>query len=163
MKKTLSSLLICLALLTFAASSAVAGTTATQDVTYSASAINEISVSGDPGALNVTTTTAGSDPSEVTDASTTYSVSTNETNRKITAVLDANVTGGTLKINMTAPASGVSAGDVTLTDSAADAVTSIDTEASAANTITYKYSATMADGVIASDTVQVTLTITAGA
>ena len=161
MKKTVTSLVICLALL-FVTSTAMAGTSDTQDVTYSVSAINEISASGNPAALNITTTTAGSDPSEVTDATTTYSVSTNETNRKITAVLDFAVTGGTLKINMTAPASGVSAGDVTLTAVTADAVTSIDTEASAANTITYKYSATMADGVIASDTVQVTLTITAG-
>ena len=149
-------------MLAFAAS-AMASNQTTQSVSYSVSAINEIGASGDPAALSVTTCAAGSDPAEVTNALTTYSFSTNGTNKKITAALNSNVASGlTLKINMAAPPSGVSAGDVTLTTDAANAVTSIDTEAASAKTITYKFSATMAAGVISSTSKTVTLTLTDG-
>lgn len=51
---------------------------------------------------------------------------------------------------------------MTLTTDAANAVTSIDTEAASAKTITYKFSATMAAGVISSTSKTVTLTLTDG-
>ena len=85
MKKTATSLLICLALLVVAAQAVVA---ATQTVTYSVSAINELSVSGNPAALAVSTATAGSEPDDATDATTTYGISTNQTGTKITAAID---------------------------------------------------------------------------
>ncbi|OFX15320.1 MAG: hypothetical protein A2Z18_08100, partial [Armatimonadetes bacterium RBG_16_58_9] len=117
----------------------------------------------DPAALNITSTTAGSDPATVTDATTTYNISTNQTNRKITAAINtAMPSGTTLTITMAAPTSGVSAGAVTLSATAADAVTSIDTEAASSKTITYGFTATMAAGVISSASKTVTLTITAG-
>jgi hypothetical protein len=143
---------------------AIAGSTAAQTVTYQVSAINEISVSGNPGAMNVSTATAGSSPDEVTDATTTYAITTNGSSKKITAVINtampANVT---LKINMTAPTGGTSAGDVILTNVAADAVTDISTLAESGKSITYKLSATPAAGVVPSASKTVTLTVADGA
>lgn len=130
-----------------------------QTVTFEVSAINEISVSGNPAAMTVSAATAGSQPTEVSNALTTYSITTNETTMKITGVLDeampANVT---LKINL-ATVGGTNVPDVTLTASPASLVTGITQLVESANTITYKLSATVAAGIVASDTRTVTLTI----
>ena len=162
MKKSYVSILMVLALLGLAASVALAGTTATQTVTYSVSAINEISASGDPAALNITTAVAGSEPSTATNAVTTYSISTNETGKKITAVINTDVAAGTLKINLADPdgaGAATSLGDVTLSSAPADCVTGIDSQAASAKTITYKFSAVIADGIIGSTNKTVTLTL----
>jgi len=135
----------------------------TQTVTYEVQAINEIAVSGDPGALIVSTATAGSEPDEVTDATTTYDITTNGTGKKITGAIDTAMPANTtLKINLAAPTGGTSAGDVALTVVAADLVTGITTLAETAKTITYKFSATVAAGVVASASKTVTLTIADG-
>lgn len=147
-----------------AASSAFASDTATQTVTFSVSAINEISVSGNPGALTVSAATAGSAPTPVSNSSTSYAVTTNEEGRKITAEIDeAMPTGVTLTASLAAPTGATSAGAVALTAVAQDAVTGISTLNEGGKTITYGLSATSAAGVQASDTRTVTLTITAGA
>jgi hypothetical protein len=146
------------------AASAFAADTATQTVTFSVSAINEISVSGNPGAMTVSTATAGSAPTAVSNSSTTYAVTTNETGRKITAELDeAMPSGVTLTVNLAAPTGATSAGAVALTAAAQDVVTGISTLNESGKTIAYGLSATSAAGVQASDTRTVTLTITAGA
>ena len=164
--KKLAATLCVLALVVSWGGIALAADNASQTVTYSVSAINEISVSGDPASLDITTATAGSDPNQVTDSSTTYSISTNGTDKKITAELDTDVAAGlTLEINLADPDGGgsaTSAGDVTLTSSAADCVTSITGLAASAKTITYKFSATMAAGVVGSTGKTVTLTVVAG-
>lgn len=67
----MKTLIIC-AVAPAIAGTAMAVSSITQSVTYLVSAINEISVSGNQGALNVTTTTAGSEPAAVSDATTTY-------------------------------------------------------------------------------------------
>src|SRR5947208_1601517 len=51
--------------------SGFAASSTTQTVTFSVSAINEISVSGNPGALTVSSAAAGSGPTSASDASTT--------------------------------------------------------------------------------------------
>jgi hypothetical protein len=144
----------------------VASNTATQTVTVQVSAINEISVSGNPGNLTVSTAMAGSQPSQVTDATTTYAVTTNQTSAKITGQITA---GGampgntTLYINLTAPTGGTSAGDVSLSNgSASDLVTVITKLAESGKTITYKFSATAAAGVVTSTQRTITLTLTGG-
>ena len=164
--KYIATLLAVLAFIGLIGSAALGSNVTTQTVTYSVSAINEIGVSGDPGALAVTTATAGSEPDLDTDSSTTYAISTNQSNRKITAAINSNVAAGlTLQINLADPdgaGSAVSAGDVTLSTSAADVVTSITTLAASAKTIAYTFSATVAAGVVGSTNKTVTLTVTAG-
>ncbi len=138
-----------------------AGNTATQTVTFEVQAINEISVSGNPGNLIVSTATAGSEPDVATDNSTSYSITTNESSKKITGSISAAMPANTtLQINLTAPTGGSSAGDVTLTTTAADLVTGIATVAESGLTITYKFSATVSAGVVTSDSRTVTLTLT---
>ena len=70
---------------------ALAGSTATQSVTYEVQEINEISVSGDPGSLIINTATAGSEPNDATDKSTTYAITTNGSNKKITGAIDTDI------------------------------------------------------------------------
>lgn len=153
---------ICLVLLT--SSLAYAGNTAQQTVTFEVQAIDEISVSGNPAALIVSTATAGSEPDAVTNNATTYAVTTNGTNMKITGDLDVAMPANTtLQVNLTAPTGGSSSGAVTLSASAGDLVTGITQKAESGLTITYTLSATVSAGIVASDSRTVTLTLTAGA
>jgi hypothetical protein len=150
-------------LVMIAAAAAFAGNTATQTVTFEVQAIDEVSASGNPGALTVSTATAGSEPDDATDISTTYAVTTNGTNKKITGGIDSNMPGNTtLQVGLAAPSGGASAGNVTLSTTAADLVTGITQSAETGLTITYTLSATVAAGIVASDTRTVTLTLTAG-
>jgi len=142
---------------------AMAGSSATQTVTYAVSAINEISVSGNPAALTVSTATAGSAPDSVSDATTTYAITTNETGKKITGAINADMPAGlTLTVNLTAPTGGTSAGATSLSSVAADLVTGITTLNESAKTITYSLSATSAAGVVSSASKTVTLTVADG-
>lgn len=161
MKKSLLLLLPVFVLMVCGLS--IAGNTATQTVTFEVQAIDEISASGDPGALTVSTATAGSEPDAVTDNSTTYAVTTNGSNKKITGEVDVAMPANTtLQANLVAPTGGTSAGDVTLTATAADLVTVITETAESGMTITYTFSATVDAGILASDTRTVTLTLTDG-
>ena len=141
----------------------IAGNTATQTVTFEVQAIDEISASGDPGDLTVSTATAGSEPDAVTDNTTTYAVTTNGSNKKITGEVDVAMPANTtLQVNLAAPTGGTSAGAVTLTATAADLVTAITETAESGMMITYSFSATVDAGIVASDTRTVTLTLTDG-
>lgn len=143
---------------------ATAGNTATQTVTYQVAAINEAAISGDPESLIISTATAGSEPDEVSDATTTYAVTTNGNNKKITGRIDSNMPEGTtLKINLTAPEGATSQGDQVLSTMDTDLVTGISKKKGSSLTITYTFSATVEAGVVASDSKTVTLTITSGA
>lgn len=140
--------------------SAFAASTVNQTVTYQVQAINEISVSGNPGALIVSAATAGSQPTAATDATTTYSITTNGSSKKITGVLNTAMPANTsLKATLTAPTGGTGAGQVTLTASAQDLVTGISTVAQSGIAIGYEFSATASAGVIASAQKTVTLTV----
>ena len=141
---------------------AMAGATATQTVTYSVLPINELSVSGDPASLTVSTAAAGSTPNAVSNASTTYAVTTNMTGSKITGALDtAMPIGINLSVTLVEPTGGKSAGAVKLTDSPQDLVTAITKLNETGKTITYALSAASNAGVVASATKSVTLTISA--
>jgi len=142
---------------------AMAASSTTQTVTYAVSAINEISVSGDPAALTVSTATAGSAPNSVSDATTTYAITTNETGKKITGAINTDMPAGvTLTVNLAAPTGGTSAGVTSLSSVAANLVTGIDTLNESGKTITYSLSATSAAGVVGSATKTVTLTVVDG-
>ncbi|MCC4114223.1 hypothetical protein LLG90_02545 [Aromatoleum toluclasticum] len=145
------------------AGAAFAADTATQTVTYEVTAINELSVSGNPGALTISAATAGSAPTSVSDATTTYAITTNQSTRKITAAINTAMPNYvTLKANLAAPTGATSAGAVTLGTVAVDAVTGISTLNESAKTITYSLEATAAAGVVTSASKTVTFTIVAG-
>ncbi|QTQ38918.1 Uncharacterized protein ToN1_48240 [Aromatoleum petrolei] len=132
-------------------------------MTYEVTAINELSVSGNPGALTISSATAGSAPTAVSDATTTYAITTNQSTRKITAAIDTAMPSGvTLKANLAAPTGATSAGAVTLGAVAVDAVTGISTLNESGKTITYSLEATTAAGVVTSASKTVTFTIAAG-
>jgi len=143
--------------------SAAAGSTATQTTTYEVQAINELSVSGNPAALTVSSATAGSAPNAVSDTSTTYAITTNQTNKKITAAINTAMPSGvTLTVSLATPTGGTSAGTTTLTATAADVVTGITGLNESSLGITYGLSATSAAGVVASASKTVTFTIADG-
>ncbi|MDQ7826695.1 MAG: hypothetical protein RDV48_28085 [Candidatus Eremiobacteraeota bacterium] len=142
---------------------AFAADNASATVTYAVSGINEIAVSGSPGAMTISTATAGSEPDPVEDATTTYAFTTNQTTRKITGALSANMPSGlTLEVNLAAagaPNAWSSTGYQSLSTSAADLATGGRKRASGL-TITYRLSATVDAGEVSSGTTNVTYTLT---
>ena len=144
------------------AASDVAAQTATQVVRFQVNAINQIAVSGDPAPLVVNSATAGGMPTAVTASATTYAITTNQANQKITASIDQGMPAGiTLELALAAPAGASSAGPVALGTSASDVVTGISMVNASALPITYRLSATA--GIQASPAVRtVTLTIVSG-
>jgi hypothetical protein len=146
--------------------SAFAQATASQSVNLTVNTIYKISVSGNPGALTVTTGTAGTDAlTSVSDNSTTYSITQNFANTvKITAHLDAALSSGyTLQMNL-ASTKGTSAGTVDVSNatsaSAVNVVTAINKGADAGQAISYTFSALASAGTLSSTAKTVTLTLT---
>lgn len=159
--KTIMAALLVTGTLTINASAA---TTAEQTVTYEVTAINELSVSSPTVSLTVNAASAGSAPTAASDASTSYAITTNESNRKITGALNTAMPSGvSLSASLAAPAGATSVGAVALTGSAQDLVTGISTLNESGKVITYNLSATSAAGVVPSASKTVTLTVTAGA
>ncbi len=106
-----TAIALMMALLVLAGTAAVAGNTAQQTVTYEVQAINEISVSGNPAALIVSAATAGSQPTAATDTTTSYAITTNQSNRKITGAINTAMPANTtLSITLAAPTGATSAG-----------------------------------------------------
>ncbi|MDB6073434.1 MAG: hypothetical protein JWO89_1074 [Verrucomicrobiaceae bacterium] len=160
--KILAAAILASGLLGFS-SKVFAGATATQTVTYEVQAINELSVSGATASLTVNAATAGSAPTAVSNSTTTYAITTNEENRKITGALNTVMPDGvTLSVTLGAPTGASSTGKQTLTDEPADLVTGISTLNESGKSIQYELAATSAAGVVASASKTVTLTITAG-
>ncbi|MDQ6717879.1 MAG: hypothetical protein M3Z17_05980 [Gemmatimonadota bacterium] len=144
------------------ASTVASAQTATQTVTYAVSAINQIAITGTPS-LSITTATAGSAPTQVTDATASWAVTTNQTNAKISASIPTGMpTGLTLSVSLAAPSGATSAGSTTLGTTAVDLVTTITKLAQTGLTATYHLDATAAAGVVSSATKVVTYTISGG-
>lgn len=134
--------------------------TATATATFEVQAIREVSVSGNPAALIID---AGSELAGVTDNSTTWSVTTNETGTKVTGAINTAMPSGvTLKVSLGAPTGATSAAATALSTTAADLVTGISKVQGSGLAVTYTLSATPAAGVVASTTKTVTFTITTG-
>jgi hypothetical protein len=109
-------------------------------VTASPVAAQSILVSGDPGALAVSTTIAGFQPAAATDASTTYTL-TSLINQKVVARLNTPLpVGDTLKVRLSGS---TSLGDVILTTTDRDVLGALSVGAHN-GTITYTLKATMA-------------------
>jgi hypothetical protein len=140
-----------------------AAATAAQTVTYQVTAISELSVSGNPGALIISTATAGTGPDAVNDTTTSYGITTNASSQKITGAINSNMPAGvTLSVTL-ASTGATSQGKKSLSTAATDLVTGISALTESGKGISYELAATSAAGVVGSATKTVTLTITEGA
>lgn len=98
-------------------STAYASVTATQKITIKVEAINEISVSGDPETFLIS-----EDKSSIVDSSTTYAITTNQTNKKIVAKIDNELPKGlTLKVQLDPP-EGATSNEVALSTTQQDVI-----------------------------------------
>ncbi len=153
-----------LALCMLFAQGSYAQVTASQTVTFAVNAISKISVSGDPGALTITTGTAGTDAlTAVGDSTTTYSITHNNSGGplKLTAqIASAMPAGLTLQLKLSST-KGTSAGyvDISNATAAVDMVTGIARGADAAQQIAYMFGALASAGDQSSSRL-VTLTLT---
>jgi hypothetical protein len=156
----LTTLAIGLSLLV--ADTATAQATATQNVTVTVAEINALSVSG-PVTLNIdNVVAAGDQPSQASDASSSYNITTNGTDKKITAVLDTDFpTGISVNVQFAAPGSGaVSTGAQQLSTSALEVVTGVSQMAASNVAISYAAAATVDAEPTSGETRVVTFTVT---
>ena len=152
-----------LALVAVAVAPVAHAQTANQTVTFAVNAINQIAFTGTPS-LTITTAVAGSAPTSVTDATSAWAVTTNQTGAKITASIPTAMPAGlTLSATLGAPTGGTSAGYLALGTTGVDLVTAITKLAQGSLTVTYKLDATALAGVVTSATRVVTYTISGGA
>jgi hypothetical protein len=110
-----------------------------------------ITVSANPSLLRVNTAVAGSQPTTVTNATTTYTVTIlNGRPRRITGrLLTALPPGVTLTVTLAAPPGATSMGPVALDLTERDLVINIPRPTTATRTITYQLSANVSAGVLA--------------
>jgi hypothetical protein len=131
------------------AAAALATNAATQTVSFTIAAINEISVSASTLSLTVNSATAGSAPTAATDNTTSYAITTNggADGKRITAKINTDMpTGVTLSVELAAPTGASSSGVVPLTLTPTSVVTGIDSVAQSGLQIAYTLSATQAAG-----------------
>lgn len=121
-----------------------------------------LSVSGPPAPFVITTAVAGSEPAAITNSITTYFVKakTAAGPQKITAALDSPMPPGTtLTIQLVPSAGATSLGAVSLDMTNRAVVINIAKENGSTLGITYVFSATVAAGVVPSQSRTVTLTL----
>lgn len=119
----------------------------------------DITVSGSPGTLAVTSAVAGSQPTSVTNTSTTYAITTLLTSTVVGSVNTAMPSGVTLAIQLAAPPFATSAGFVTMTTTPTNLVTGIPILTNQSNLmITYRLSATVNASQVTNATRTVTFT-----
>lgn len=132
---------------------------ATQTLTYEVAPVDQLSVTGAP-TLVANSAIAGSNLAQV-NATAAYAITTNGTNRKITASLDSNLpTGMTLRVSLAAPVGATSSGMVHLDATPRDVVTGITRRYQANLPIQYNLSADVTAGVVPAGNRTVTFTIT---
>jgi hypothetical protein len=137
--------------------------TATQVVRFQVGAVNQIAVSGSPAPMIVSSAAPGSAPTPVVVVGTSYAITTNEPNKKITASIDqAMPLGITLEVTLAPPGGASSAGSVSLNTAAADVVTGISTLNASSLPITYRLSVSTGTVVGASGDRTVTFTVVSG-
>lgn len=148
--------LLALGLLGGLVGTALAQNTAQQTVSYSIGVIDVLTISGNPGLLVIDATYT-----PATDATTSYSITTNGTGRRITGEINTAMPANTtLEASLAAPTGGgSSAGYLALSTTPVNLVTGIPAVAETGRTISYRFSATVAAGSL-SGTRTVTLTLT---
>jgi hypothetical protein len=135
-----------------------------QTVNVEVSAINEVSVSGNIAAMEVSTATAGSDPDPVDDTTTTLSFTTNDitVTKHLNAQLGADMPAGVvLNLEIADPGAAWApvVGGIALADAAADIATGTAGIAAEDIPLTYTLSATAVAGVKAAADKTVTFTL----
>ena len=136
---------------------AFAGDSASQTVSIAVGAIGEIRIGA---ARRLTVAIPAHARPHTVVAATTYAITTNGDNKKITAVLDSPMPPGVvLKANAAAPAGGTSLGEATLSAAPADLVTGVSRVAQSGLALTLKLSATVEAGKPAPITRSLTLAI----
>lgn len=140
---------------------AFGGPSATATVNYEVTAINELSIDNGGVSLFVNTAGAGSELDAATGTAT-YDVTTNGSDMKIVAQLESDMpTGTSFMIQVSAPKGGASSGEKTLNSGDATVlVMGINRVAEQGMDITYRFSATVAAGIIPQTTNIVTFTLT---
>jgi len=142
---------------------AMAAGAQTQTVNFEVKPINQFSITSTAVTLTITTATAGSDPTPVSDASSVWAVTTNQTNAKISASIPTDMPAGvTLAVQLAAPAGATSTSKNLASGAAQDLVTGLTKVKGNALMVTYTLSATAAAGVIPADSRVVTYTMTPG-
>jgi hypothetical protein len=112
--------------LTMAATVAMAATSANHTVTVTIPTINDVAITGGNLILTFAVPTPGSNPSDVSDLTTSdLAWSSNTASQKITVATNVAVPVATLKVTAGSVTGGTSAGQVTLSTTAADFVTAI--------------------------------------
>ena len=131
---------------------------ATQQVSINVAEIAVIAVQGNVS-MTINAATAGQAP-DAANASATYAVTTNGTQKKITAELDSNMPSGlTLSATMAAPSGASSAGKKALSSNAVDLVTNVTKVRGSGLSLSYEAVATVeADVETTSRTVTYTIT-----
>ena len=143
-------------------SESILAQTAIQTVTFSVVSMSRVAVSGPASPIIVRTATASRAPASAAGRGASYTITTNESNQKIAASLDAPMPSGvSLAVSLAAPAGAVSAGSTDLGTASADLVTGISGVSATALPIVYTLSAS-ADTAVAPRKRVVTFTITAG-
>lgn len=123
-----------------------------------------LSVSGSPAAMAVNSAVAGSPPTSVSDATTTYTIGTHNAADGVTAQLNTAMPAGvTLTATVAACGGGTSYGPIALDGTTRNLVHGVKTNGNGTCTaaITYQLSATVAAGVVPIQSRTVTLTLIA--
>ena len=135
---------------------------ATQTVHFSVVPASRASFTAAGGSIAVKTAKPGTAPTSASMSGTSYAITTNERNQKITASIDAPMPAGvSLAVALAAPAGAASAGSMKLGTAATDVVTGISAQSTTALPITYILR-TASTSAAASGSRVVTYTITAG-
>jgi len=126
-------------LLVFTMSSLVlAGNIAQQKITYQIDPINEISINGGSNALAI----SFDKDSQNSSGTANWAISTNETNKRVVGILDADLPPGVeLYVELEAPKASLSNGSVSLSTNPQDLVTGINRVAQDNLKIGYKLTA----------------------
>ena len=161
MRKIKVVLLLFLAVAAYSWNVAWASNSLPQKVTLTVQAINEIAIGNHITILDIKTMKINSQGVKVINAVSTYSVTTNEINKKITGVLNAALPKDThLKISLEAPNGAKRYHRVLLTDIPTDLVTGVTRTAESEKTIFYQFSAPESFQWVTPLTQVITLTIT---
>jgi len=138
------------------------GSSVTQTLTVEVKPITKIAVSGNPDAMYITDTNAGSDVLSVSDNHSKYSMMTNMENMKIVASINTAMPAGTKLMIRLESARGLSNGfvDVSNAMSPVEVVTGLGKGSDLDQTITYTFAANASVGQINADARVVTLTLT---
>jgi len=134
----------------------------TQTVNFEVKAINQFTITSSAVTLTITSATAGSDPTPVSDASSVWSITTNQTNAKISASIPTNMPAGVSLNVLLGQPGGATSTAKDLSTVSQDLVTGITKTKAGPLAVTYTLSATAAAGVIAADSRVVTYTMTPG-